>query len=248
MITRHTSTAEALREALAATADGTRFQRLGGYALPPGESLGPLPFDNAFVDRCRMALSKLVGLDDQGVVAISSARRKEGRSSVAAAVAIALARTRGVGGVLLADLDFERPAQADLLSVAPAPGLADFLEGLPRLRIIFGGPGRQLALLPAGQRLGDPATLLHQLSRDGLLSVFRERFQWVVVDLPPLDMNPEVAGLASQANWNIIVGWHRRSTVDQLRGVQEHLPAKNRVGFLLTGDSTRIPRGIRQLL
>lgn len=246
MIAGHASTAEALREALAATAGGARSQR-PGYARAPGEALGALPFDKAFVDRCRMAFSKLVGLDDEGVVAISSARRKDGRSSVAAALATALARTRG-GGVLLADLDFERPVQADLFSVAPSPGLADFLEGRDRLRLVFGGPGRQLALLPAGQRLGDPAQLLHQVSRNGLLSVFRERFQWVVVDLPPLDLNPEVAGLANQANWHIIVGWHRRSTVDQMRGVQEHLLARNRAGFLLTGDSTRIPNWIRRLV
>ncbi|HKF76359.1 MAG TPA: hypothetical protein VKF59_09470, partial [Candidatus Dormibacteraeota bacterium] len=240
MIAGHASTAQALREALAATADRARSQR-PGYARAPGEALGALPFDNAFVDRCRMAFSKLVGLDDEGVVAISSARRKDGRSSVAAAVATALARTRGGGGVLLVDLDFERPVQTNLFSVAPSPGLADFLEGRDRLRLVFGGPGRQLALLPAGQRLGDPAQLLHQVSRDGLLSVFRERFQWVVVDLPPLHLNPEVAGLANQATWHIVVGWHRRTTIEQLREVNEHILARNRAGFLLTGDTTRIP-------
>jgi len=239
--------AEALREALAAASDGTRTQRRG-YVRAPSETLGALPFDSAFVDRCRMAFSKLVGLDDEGIVAITSARRRVGRSSVAAAVATALARTRGIGGVLLVDLDFERPIQADLFSVAPAPGLADFLEGRERLRLVTGGPGRQLCLVPAGQRLGDPAQLLHRLSRGGLLSVFRERFQWVVVDLPPLHLNPEVAGLANQATWHIVVGWHRRTTIDQVREVNEHILARNRAGFLLTGDSTRIPRWIRRLL
>jgi protein-tyrosine kinase len=240
-------TADALREALTAIAEGTRPPRLG-YARPPGESLNQPPFDNAFVDRCRVALIKLIGLDDEGVVAISSAKRREGRSSVAAAMATALTRTRGEGGVLLVDVDFARPMQADLFSVAPKPGLADFLELRERLRIVFGGHGRQLALLPAGERLGDPALLLHQLSQDGLLPVFRERFRWVVLDLPPLDLNPEVSALANQANWTIMVGWHRRSTVDQLRGVQEHLVAKNRAGFLLTGYSTRIPRWLSRLL
>jgi Mrp family chromosome partitioning ATPase len=246
LIAGQPGTIEALRSALDATVDGTRTQP-HGFARAPGESIGPPPFDNAFIDRCRTAVSKLVGIDDAGVVAITSARRGEGRSSVAAAVATALARTRGKGGVLIADLDFERPAQAGLFSVAPSPGLADFLEGRARLRLVFGGPGRQLVLLPAGHGPGAPQ-LLHQLSRDGVLSIFRERFQWVVVDLPPLDRNPEVAGLANQADWQIIVGWHRRSTMEELRRVEEHLPAKNRVGFLLTGDSTRIPHRIRRLL
>jgi polysaccharide biosynthesis transport protein len=246
VIAGNTSIADALRAALAGITDGTGSQR-PGYARPPREALGRPPFDNAFVDRCRTALVKLAGADEGGLVAVTSAKRKDGRSSVAAALATALARTRGLGGVLLADLDFERPFQADLFSVAPSPGLADFLEGRERLRLVFGGPGRQLALMPAGMRLGDPALLFHQLTQDGLLSVFRERFQWVVVDLPPLDTNPEVAQLLNQANWHIIVGWHRRSTVEQLRGVQEQLLAKNRAGFLLTGDSTRIPGWIRRL-
>lgn len=247
MIAGPTGISDALREQLAALVDPARHQRRG-YTRAPTESLGPLPFDNEFVDRCRIAFSRLVGLDDEGIVEISSARRQDGRSSIAAALATALARTRGIGGVLLLDLDFERPVQAQLFSIAPAPGLADFLEGRERLRLVSGGPGRQLSLVPAGHPLGDPAQLLHRLSREGLLSVFRERFQWVVVDLPPLHLNPEVAGIANQATWHIVVGRHRKTTIEQLREVHEHILARNRAGFLLTGDTTRIPSWLRRLV
>jgi Mrp family chromosome partitioning ATPase len=247
VIARDTSTSDDLREALAVIAAG-KSSRKRGYVRAPTESLGTPPFDDAFMDRCRLAFSKLAGLADQGVVAVTSARRGDGRSSVAAALAAALARTRGLGGVLLLDLDFENPAQARLFAVSSTPGLAEFLEGGKRLRLVFGGPGRQLALAPAGKPLGAPAQLLHRLSHEWLLSIFRERFQWVVVDLPPLDMNPEVAGLAYQADWHIIVGRHRHTTVNDLRLVQEHVVVTDRVGFLLTGDSTRIPRWIRRLI
>ncbi len=248
MIAEHPAlTADALREALAAIVDTPRVARRG-YSRAPTESLGTPAMDNAFIDRCRIAFSKLIGLDDEGMVEISSARRREGRSSVAAALALALARTRGGSGVLLLDLDFDRPAQADLFSVAPTPGLADYLEGRERLRIVSGGPARQLSLLPAGRRLGDPARLIHLLSRQGMLSVFRERFQWVVIDLPPMLTHPEVSALANRADWHILVGQHRRTTFEELRQVRELIADRKRTGFLLTADSTRIPYWIRRLL
>jgi len=85
------------------------------------ETLGEPPFGAPFRDRCRLALGSLVGLEDEGVIEVSSPRRKEGRTSVAAALALVLASTRA-GRVLLLDLDFERAAQADLFSIAPSPG------------------------------------------------------------------------------------------------------------------------------
>lgn len=239
--------AQSLREAIAGVSDGRRPERRG-FTRAPSESLELPSIDNAFIDRCRLALGKLIGLDDEGLIGISSARRKEGRSTVAAALAITLSRTRGAGGVLLLDLDFERPTQANLFSVAPAPGLADFLEGRERLRVVSGGLGRQLSLLPAGQRLGDSGGLVHLLGREGMISVFRERFQWVVVDFPPILMNPEVAALTADCNWNILVGRHRRTTLADLCLVHEMIARPNRTGFLLTADTTRIPAWIRRLL
>lgn len=239
--------AQRLREALAGIVDGPRIARRG-FTRAPSESLELPPIDNAFIDRTRLALGKLVGLDDEGLIGISSARRKEGRSSVAAALAIALSRTRGGGGVLLLEVDFERPVQTNLFSVAPAPGLADYLEGRERLRLVSGGPGRQLTLLPAGQRLGDPGRLVHLLNRDEMMAVFRERFQWVVVDFPPLLMSPEVATLAACCDWHVLVGHHRRTTLDELRQTHDLIDRPNRTGFLLTADTTRIPGWIRRLL
>jgi Mrp family chromosome partitioning ATPase len=164
-------------------------------------------------------------------------------------VATVLARTRGRGGVLLLDLDFARARQADLFATAPAPGLADYLEGREWLRAVRGGPGQQLWLIPAGNHLGDPLRLIQVITMDDLLSVFRERFQWIVLDLPPLLSNPEVAKLAGKVDWHVIVGRHRRTAVADLRLVRELLGGDERpAGFLLTDDTTRVPEWIRRRL
>jgi tyrosine-protein kinase Etk/Wzc len=239
------------RQSVASLLDGSQGQQKGLTGKHAG-SLGNPPFDRVFVDRCQLALNRLIGLENEGVIQVSSPRRKEGRSSVAAAIALVLARTRERGGVLLVDLDFARPTQADLFSVAPEPGLADYLEGRERLRAVPGDNsdfGGQLRLITAGNRLGDPMRLIHLVGVDGMISAFRERFQWVVLDLPPMLSNPEVATLAQQvADWHLVVGRHRRTLVAELRKVQELLGNVDHLGFILTADSTRMPEWIRRRL
>jgi Mrp family chromosome partitioning ATPase len=211
------------------------------------EALGDLPFDEAFMEGCRLALTRLVGLEEAGVILVCSPQRKEGRSSVAAALADALSRARGPGRVLLLDLDFRWSKQAELFSTAPSPGLADYLEGRDRLRAVAGGPEGQLWLLPAGEHLGDPARLIHEIGNEDLLSVFREFFDWVVIDAPPLLSNPEVSALVPLANWHLVVGRHRKTLLAELSKVQALL-GDGSAGFLLTADSSRVPRWIRRLL
>jgi Mrp family chromosome partitioning ATPase len=194
-------------------------------------------------------VSSLLGVEDEGVIEISSPRRSEGRTSVAAAVALSLASARARAGVLLLDLDFQRPGQADMFSIAPSPGLADYLEGREPLRGVTGGPEGQLCVIPAGNRLGDPMWLLHLLIVDGMLSVFRERFQWVVLDLPPLLGSPEVTAVAARADWHIMVGRHRRTTRWELKKARDLLGVEQEsLGFVMTGDSSRVPDWIRRRL
>ena len=212
------------------------------------ESLGAPSLGDPFLDRCRVPLGRLIGLTEEGVIGICSARRGEGRSSVAAALALLLARSHGPRGVLLLDLDFTNPSQANMHSVAPSPGRADYHEDRAPLRAVAGGPGQRLWLITAGTRLGDPARLFHTLASNSLLGAFRQYFQWVVVDLPPLLAVPEAAAVATQADWPVLVGRHRRTTIADVRAARELLGEERSAAFLMTGDTTRIPGWIRRLL
>lgn len=239
--------ARTLREALVALLDLSPNQ-LQGFRRRPGESLTKPVLHPDFTERCRIALGRLVAVEDEGVIAVCSARRGEGRSSVAAAVALTLSQSRADGRVLLLDLDFSHATQAELLAVAPSPGLADFLEGRERLRLVAGGSNPQLWLAPAGTHLSDRLRLYRVLASESLLTVFREKFQWVVLDLPPLLGHPEATVLVRSADWHLVVGRHRGTTFADLREISGILGDETPAGFLLTGDSTRTPRWIRRLL
>jgi len=195
-----------------------------------------------------MPLGRLVGLADRGVISICSARRQEGRSSVAAAFAILLSRRSAESRALLLDMDVTNGSQADMHAVAPSPGIADYVEGRDRLRAVVGGPNKQFWLITAGTRLGDPGTFFHVVAENNLLGAFRGQFHWVVIDLPPLLANPEAATVAAQTDWPVMVGRHRRTTLADVRAARELIGEEKTAAFLMTGDRTRMPGWIRRLL
>lgn len=247
MIGETTATAARLREALGAVVE-PQATELQGYRRRPREAVNQPPLHPDFITRCRIALGRLVAVEDEGVIAVCSARRGDGRSSVAAAVAYGLSQSRSDGRVLLLDLDFGHATQAEAFSLSPTPGIADFLEGRERLRLVAGGPNRQLWVAPAGTHLGDRLRLQHQLAGESLIEVFREKFQWVVLDLPPLIGHPETMTLVRSADWHLVVGKHRNTTFAELREVAGMLGDEKPAGFLLTGDSTRVPNWLRRLI
>src|SRR5262249_8560412 len=150
--------------------------------------------------------------------------------------------------VLLLDMDLANGSQADMHSVAPSPGIADYLEGRERLRAVAGGSNRQSWLITAGTRLGDPATLFHVVAGNNLLDPFRRTFQWVVIELPPLLGNPEAATVAAQTEWPVMVGRHRRTTLADVRTARELLGEEKTAAFLMTADRTRMPSWVRRRL
>jgi len=151
---------------------------LPGYVAQPRESLEQSGLDRGFVEACRRAFSGLANrLPDAGVVAVTSPYRGEGRSSVAAGLAVGLSRETE-GRVLLADLDVARPSLAGRFGVHPEPGVVDHLEDRAALRVIGGGPGRRLWLLPAGSRpRGGMSRFVHLLSVSGFFDSCPAGFQ-----------------------------------------------------------------------
>lgn len=222
---------------------------LPGYVTQPRESLDQTGLDRAFVEACRRAFSGLANrLPDAGVVAITSPYRGEGRSSVAAGLAIALSRETA-GRVLLADFDVLRPSLAKRFGVHPEPGVVDHLEERAALRIIGGGPSRRLWLLPAGSRpAGGMSRFAHLLSVSGFFESCRQAFAWTVLDLPALLDNPEAAIMIRSADACIMVGRYRSTALNAVSRAAELVPPDCPTGFVMTEDTSRVPAWIARLL
>jgi capsular exopolysaccharide synthesis family protein len=119
------------------------------------------------------------------VVTVTSSLASEGKSTVAANLAAALAET-GLR-VLLVDADLRRPALAGLLGVEGAAGLTDVLIGRADVADVvqeWGSHG--LRFLASGAIPPNPSELLGSPAMSVLLDELRTDYDHVVLDTAPL--------------------------------------------------------------
>lgn len=117
------------------------------------------------------------------VIALVSPCAGEGRSLLAAELAIAFAQTGRP--TLLVDADLRQPRQHVLFNTRDRDGLTHALQGgvVPQLNRVVGLP--QMSLLTAGAVPGNPLELLSSRRFGSLVAGWRENFEFVIIDTPP---------------------------------------------------------------
>jgi polysaccharide biosynthesis transport protein len=119
------------------------------------------------------------------VIQVTSPSMGDGKSTLAANLAVSIAHSGK--RVLIIDADFRRPRQHRLFHVSTQRGLASLIaeEAEPE-DIILSTAVANLSILPCGPRPNNPAELLTSPRFPELLGLFRERYDFVIVDTPPL--------------------------------------------------------------
>jgi capsular exopolysaccharide synthesis family protein len=123
--------------------------------------------------------------ESQKVIQVTSPNKGDGKSTVAANLALSIAQSGKT--VLLIDADFRRPRQHRLFGMSSPTGLASVLsEDCELIDAIqpTGFPG--LSLLPCGPRPNNPAELLTSPRLEVVFEMLRDRYDYVIVDTPPL--------------------------------------------------------------
>ena len=121
------------------------------------------------------------------IMVVSSAGAGDGKTVSAINIAGALS-LRDNANVLLIDGDFRRASVSSLLGLPSEPGLANALSGACGLQeaIIRVEQFPNLYVLPAGASSANPAELLDSEQWRSLCATVRERFNFVIVDAPPV--------------------------------------------------------------
>lgn len=136
------------------------------------------------------------------IVLISSPGEGDGRSTIAARLAVgtAMAGTR----TLLVDADLRRPSLAAQLAVARHQGLAQLLTGEPDI-----SPAPTaiplLELMPAGLLPANPGELLNSHCLAEWLTLCRERFELIIIDAPSLSRCSDALVVGDQCDGVILV-------------------------------------------
>jgi capsular exopolysaccharide synthesis family protein len=164
---------------------------------------------NAICEHYRGVRARLLTMNPQRasqVIAITSGIPEEGKSVSTLNLGLILAEG-GEQRIVVADADFRRTSLARMLGVASSPGLADVLRGAVSLNdALQPTPLPNLKFLPAGdvhgQAYGD---LLAGPSASATMEEFRSRFDYALIDTPPVTTVSDVCLLAPHCDGAIMV-------------------------------------------
>lgn len=171
-----------------------------------------------------------------GTLLITSARPGEGKSVTSANLAIAMAQQGH--NVLLIDADLRRPMQHHLFDLRREPGLADLLhelntndhikdiEGLLK-GIVQRTPERRLVVLTCGSVKQAAFELLSSEIMHRILEALLHRFDFVILDSPPVLAVSDAVALSTQVDYVIIVAEAGRIRRKELREVESRLREAN---------------------
>lgn len=155
-------------------------------------------------------------------VVVTSSGEREGKSTTAANLALAVARLGQ--RVLLVDADLRRPTLATMFGLDGSLGLADVLIGDVELdgavQLVDAG---RLGLLPAGAVPPNPNELLQSHAMDDLLARIQNEYDLIIIDSPPLLAVSDAAVLSTRTSGAIVVAAAGRTRRGQIRQALEAL-------------------------
>lgn len=167
----------------------------------------------------------------QRVIQITSPTAGDGKSTLALNLSIALAIS-GKKTILL-ECDLRRPRVHKMTGAVNRRGIVDVLIGRMELSdAIQNTEVENLFVLPGGSRTKNPAELLVRPEFSQLLHVLREKFDYVIIDTPPVLVVTDPCGVAAQVDGVLVAMRLGRQTRDLGRRTLEQL---RDVGAVIAG-------------
>lgn len=148
------------------------------------------------------------------IIVLTSVSFGEGKSTTAANLAVTLAQADK--HVLILDCDLRRPRLHGMFDVSNTNGLVDILAGSSRMEEVWREPIPGLKLICAGPSLPNPAELLSSRRLAEFLAEMRPRFDYVLVDAPPVGVSDSVV-LAAHGDGVLLVLDSQRTRKGPLR-------------------------------
>lgn len=191
------------------------------------------------------------GLPDR--LAITSALRGEGVTYIARSLAAVLAYDNDVS-VAIVDLNWQLPKSAEHHRVEddemPRWNLVDAVEGgVPIDKIIEPTANRRLSMINAGDlSLAKRPAIAGSKSLETVIDAIAERFDHVILDLPPVLASSDAIKLAQLADEFILVVRQGATATKQVESALEELRTSEPLGVILNRYDSKIPRALRRMV
>lgn len=160
----------------------------------------------------RTNLTFLLSTKSYNKIVITSALPAEGKSTTCISLALSLAKANKK--VLLIDGDMRNPVIHRNFDLSLSPGLSDVLIGAKNLTsAIRETAAENLYILTAGTIPPNPADLLIMPSFHEMINVITEKFDYIFLDTPPVNLYTDALAVANEMDGTILVtkyNWTKR--------------------------------------
>lgn len=168
-------------------------------------------------------------------IIITSSMQAEAKSTTAVNLGIAFAQNHS--RVLLMDCDLRLPTDAAKLGLHDTPGLSNVLVGMNTIdECIFHLPNG-LDLLPAGDIPPNPTELLGSERMRKLLELLGNRYEYILMDMPPVCTVADAMILSKQASGVLLIARQNVSSKESISEAVRQLEFSGAkiLGFVFTG-------------
>jgi chain length determinant protein tyrosine kinase EpsG len=176
--------------------------------------------------RTQLILRWFEGEPPRKTLAIVSAARGEGRSYLAANLAVVFSQLGE--RTLLIDADLRNPRQHELFGIPDRVGLSSLLAQRGNGTVVHRIHGLLgLSVLPAGARPPNPQELLTRASFGALLSGFSSQYDIIILDTPAADLCADFQPVASSAEAALVLTRRNHTRVRNVKSLFARVTSAN---------------------
>ncbi len=159
------------------------------------------PISEAF--RMLQTNLRFFNLEQPRVIVVSSSVPKEGKSTIAANLAFSMSQ---IGRkVLLVDADLRNPSQDKIWDIPNRIGLSNVIKRHLDLERAITEVAPNLQVMTAGERTSNPSALINSSQIAVFIARVAQKYDFVVIDTPPLTVAADATVLGKLANGILFV-------------------------------------------